>query len=205
MTSPNYTKQYLAQAAKDQKELQHLVPKIPKLNGFIGEWKEEHYWFDGKNRLIKKYVLSNMKDEITFTFNPGGDGSTSFNTERGWRSFDRTGVESSFYWKPWDYKGAEPVDLNEVLKDQLERIAKQRDYFKTAIKIPEIGFTISPDGLAKLKGDLKRIGYRRFMPSGFGTGYTISIKKLRFGNRVSKELEEFIGISPLYVETFDAD
>jgi hypothetical protein len=155
-----YIKQYLVQAAKDLKELQRLVPKIPKLDGFIGEWQEdENYWYAGENRLNQKYVLSNLKDEIKFTFNPGGDGTTSFKVKDGWRTFDRIGVESSFYWKHFNYKGAPKVYLNEVLNEQLERIAKSREYSKTAITIPQIGFSVSPDGLRRLKEAFKKKGW----------------------------------------------
>jgi hypothetical protein len=199
----NYTRRYLVQAAKGLKVLQRFIPEIPKLDGFSGDWKEEHYWYSGEKRINQKYVLSNETAEIKLTFNPGGDGSTSFKVAGGgWRTFDRIGVSASFYWKSFDRKGAPKVDLNEVFKQQLERIAKHREYSKTAITIPQIGHTVSPDGLKRLKEEFKTKGWHSFHPSGFGTGYTVSVKKLRYGERATKELETFIGIAPLYVEKF---
>jgi len=202
-TTDKYIKQYLAQSAKSQKELNRFVKKLPAIDGFIGEWKDDHNWFAGENRVTKNYVLVNIKAEIKFTFMPGGDGSTSFKAGDHWATFDRRGVESSFYWKPLWEKDERP-DIKVILNEQLERIAKHRVYAATAIKVPQISFTVSPENLAKLKVTFKNKGYHRFHPSGFGTGYTVSAKPLRHGSRASKELETFFGV-PLWVETFDAD
>ena len=205
-TTDKYVKKFLADAAKQAKELERIVPKIPKMDGFVGRWVEEKHWYGGENRTSKSYVLENTDMQIKFVFKPGGDGSTSFLVEgRGWLSFDRTGVESSFYWKPWDYKGAPKVNLSEVLTEQLVRIAGRRVYYVSAIKIPQIGHTVSPDSLPKLREQLKKNTHYSFMPSGFGTGYRVSTRRLQFGKRASAELEKFMDVGPLYVETFDAD
>lgn len=181
------------------RELGAIIKSIPKIKGFIGNWIDDPYYG-------KEYVLANKKSEITFTFHQGGDGTTSFKTTDGhWRTFDRRGVESSFYWKPWDYKGAPKVNLKEMLDEQLQRIAASREYFNTAIIVPEIGFSVSPANLEKLKMTFKNAGYHSFHPSGFGVGYTVSAKPLRFGKKASKELMDFFGVAPLYIATFDAD
>jgi hypothetical protein len=198
------TVDYLKMLAKDQKELLAYVKKLPAYDGFKGEWEEDRHFFAGENRVTKNYVLANDAKEVKFTFRPGGSGTTSFNTANGWRTFDRTGVEDSFYWKPLWEKDVRP-EVKVMIDEQMERIAKSRDFAKTAVRIPQIGFTVSPDLLARLKETFKRKGYHAFHPSGFGTGYTVSGKKLRFSNRASKEMEDFFGVAPLYIETFDAD
>jgi hypothetical protein len=191
---------YVKEHAKQVRELEKFIPKIPVLDGFVSDWVEDD------NFKSKSFVMTNEVAAIKLTFRPGGDGTTEFkNAEGHWLSFDRCGVESSFYWKAWDYKGADPVDIEAVVAEQIARVAKSREYYKTAIKVPDVGFTTSPDGMVKLQRQLITSGYVHFHPSGFGTGYTVT-RAPRYGARRAKpELEKFFNLSPLYVETFDAD
>lgn len=205
-TKPNYAEQYLKEMAKQAKELRKFIPTLPTLPGFTGKWEEDSSWFDGESRKFERYVLANATDQIEFHFNLGGGGTTKFKVADGsTRTFDRRGVEDSFYWAAFDYKGAETPVMSEVFAAQLERIAKSRKFFETSVVIPQIGFSTSPEGLAKLKKTLQAKGHQTFTPSGFGTGYTLSGKSMGFGSRATPALEEFLGISPVYVQSMDCD
>lgn len=203
------TDNYLKNMAKEVKELEAAVKKLPALEGFTGTWVDDRFFRPGGE--TKNYVLTSADGTIKFTFLTGGVGRTDFETSAGWRTFDRTGVESSFYWKPWDYKGAEKVDMKKVFADQLRRIAERRDYAKTAVKVPEIGYTVAPGSIPELKARLRKSGSISFTPSGFGTGYCVTRRRpspsaMRYGaKRAGKELEKFFGHSPLFIETMDCD
>ena len=183
--------------AKNLKELERYVAKLKAPANYVGSWKEDH-------RGVKTYTLEDAANEVKFTFRPRGGGETQFNTAKGWRTFDRTGVEDSFYWKVL-YKGDKPKPFDEILKEQLERIVKSREYATSAISIPGIPFTVSPEGLTKLKEDLKTKGSRSFMPSGFGTGYVLYTRRVAHCRVAPKELVDFLGVGPIYITTFDAD
>lgn len=197
----DYAAEYVKQNAKDLKTLEAFIKKLPTFDGFTGEWIDTSYSYNTKS---KEYLLTNKKEEVKFTFHPGGDGTTSFNTARGWLTYDRRGVESSFYWMPL-WEKAEKPDIKIIIAEQLERIAKSRDFSKTALKVPEVGASISPAMLETLKATFKNAGYHSFYPSGFGTGYTVSTKPLRYGKKASSALMDFFGVAPLYIATFDAD
>lgn len=178
--------------------------------GFIANMTEEPWDWQGQ-KTHSVFTLTKPDDTI-IKFDQNGSGHTSFNTEQGWRTFDRRGVEDSFYHVRWDYeKDKSPLDLNAILAEQLKKIEDRRVYFRTAVPVPGLqgGYTVAPDGVAKLKEQLKKIGHITFTPSGFGTGYCITKKPtrgLRYGeSRAKPELEAFLGHSPLYVSTMDCD
>jgi hypothetical protein len=146
---------------------------------------------------------------VEIQFDQHGSGHTRFQTDKGaWLSFDRRGVEDSFYWKPLD-KDTRETDPNKIIAEQLERIAKRQEYYRSAVSIPGIPFTVTPDGIEDLKKRLTKDGSVSFMPSGFGTGYVVTRRKpkvLKYGNkRAAPETEKFFGQAPLYITTFDAD
>ena len=202
-----YREEEAEREARDKAVLEAFAPTIPVPEGFEASWEEQ----DGaRYEKVAVLVLSNPTTEVKFTFRPWGDGTTSFNTPRGWATFDRVGVEPSFYWRDWAIGGAgekslTPEKMAEVFAEQLKRIAEARKYYETAISVPQIGFTTSPERLARDKATLAKGGALTFTPSGFGTGYTVARRPSRFATRAKPELEAFFGFSPLYVSTFDAD
>lgn len=150
------------------------------------------------------YRVANATEDITFWLD--GDGTTNFATAQGRRTFDRRGIEASFYWKPL-YAGDERDPLA-VIPEQLARVAERRAFYENVLKIPGLpsAFVIAPDDLEKLRADLNRGRDRTFTPAGMGTGYTISTKRGRYGRPASKELVEFLAVKrTVYVESFDAD
>lgn len=175
------------------------VKAITTPDGFTAEMIEETRF----KPVMQVYVLKN--DTIEIKFDQSGCGHTRFKVGEGWRTFDRLGVEDSFYHLPlWATHEIPP--LNDIVAEQFERIAKSLAYHKTAVQIPDIPFTTSPEAVGKLKDELKTKGVIRFTPSGFGTGYEVLRKPRSYScTRATAKLETFMGLSPLYVATFDAD
>jgi hypothetical protein len=192
-------KAYAARLERDAKELKKKAPKFPVPEGFCTEWRPNLYG-NGEDFVMKS-------DDIELIFRSGGPGTCKFKVGDSWRTFDRIGVDDSFYWKPWDYKGAPKVDLKEVYSELFARITKSREFAKSAIKVPEIGHSVSPERLVTMKAELNKKGFVSFYPSGFGTGYNVTKKSTRkYGvKRATKALEDFFGVTPLFVESFDCD
>lgn len=202
-TAAQYQAEAKRQELKDKAELNRVSGKLPVPEGFKTTWRVNEFNHD-RNASPDEFVIY-KEDDIEFVFRAGGSGTTKFRVKDGWRTFDRRGVEDSFYWKPWNKHSK--IDFDDLLKRQFERIEQSRKYHETAIKVPDIGFTIAPESLKALKSQLLNKGYITFTPSGFGTGYNIVRRSnRRFGvRRGSTELEKFFGVSPLFIESMDCD
>ena len=133
------------------------------------------------------------------------EGHTYFTTPRGWSSFDRIGVESSF--SPIDWTTDTLRDAGSIIAEQFARIARVREVDLTRIDVPGdlSGWRITPDRKAQVTAQLKAGKLAMFTPSGFGTGYYLSAKPLRHGREVAPTLAAFFGFSTLYIESFDHD
>ena len=192
-----------------EKQFRKHVAQVKLPAGFTAEFKTES-WGQGSSSFVS-YVITKQDDTI-ITFTQHGSGHTEFKTDKGtWLSFDRTGVEDSFYhYDTFSIRGREKkYDLNVLVQEQLERIEKRREYYRSAVSIPGIPFTVAPAGVEDLKKRLAKQGRISFHPSGFGTGYVISKRKppgYQYGGKqASPELEKFLGCSPLYITTMDCD
>lgn len=175
-----------------------LMQTIPVPDGFTAEMSTD----TSSSRPVQRYTIKSADVEIVF--DETGGGHTRFRIGNSWKTFDRRGVEDSFYWlQLFDtHKVKAPAEL---LPEQLLRIEKSRDYFKTAIAVPGLPFNVSPVELLALKAQLAKFGVVTFTPSGFGTGYMVTKKSNRYSKQASLELEKFLEHSPLYFHTFDAD
>ena len=130
------------------------------------------------------------------------DGTVAFNRGDGWRSFDRVGVESSFYWDTTD-----DVSLEDTLAAQIARGVKARDDSRTRHEVPGTTFQLTDERLAELKQQLADFGRCSLTPSGFGTGFTFSTARPR-GAYVTAGTEAqraFFDVDALWVESFDCD
>lgn len=199
-------KQEAARRVKEEKELVKFQPKFPTLDGFVGSWKTDASW-DGKS---KTWVLSNPGLKVEFIFRTGGAGTCKFEVTQGdktwWSSFDRIGVSDSFYWKTWDARSKLCPDLGANMADLLTQVEKTREFHKTSLTVPGIGFSVSPERKAGFPAEFKKHQQVRFHPSGFGTGHCFSIKKFySYAERATPAQEEFFGVSPLWHSTMDCD
>lgn len=187
----------------DKQFTKHVsIVKVPE--GFTSEMTTVKSCWGPNEPTELVFVLKS--DDVKIEFDQNGSGHTHFKTGDGWLCFDRRGIEDSFYHLPL-YEKDTVKDINEIVAKQLVKIGERREYHKTAVKIPDVGYTTSPEGVEKLKAQMKKVGNVSFHPSGFGTGYRVTKKTLqRYGVRRAKpELETFFGVSPLWVESFDAD
>jgi hypothetical protein len=183
-------------------ELKKFAKTAPTPVGWSTLWRE------GRSQ---EFVMINLEKDIELVFYAGGDGTTRFKMEGSpyWRSFDRVGVSSSFYWR--DHTTAKALshgDVKKVVEGELARIKKSKAFLRTALTVPMIGHNISPDALPEYKRALATIGVIRFTPSGFGTGYEIVTRKPKHNygvKRADQKLEDFFGRSPLWVVSFDCD
>ncbi len=173
---------------------------IPK--GFTSEMREEKDWGNVSTTHLIFVVKS---DDIELRFDQSGSGHTDFKIGDSTLTFDRLGVEDSFYHLPFGDWDKVKYDLNAILKEQLSRVAKQRERAETAMAVPDIPFTLAPEELKKYKSRLAKGNQITFMPSGFGTGYQISKVPRRDAKRASSKMEAFFGIDPLFISSFDAD
>ena len=174
------------------------------------EWPDK-IWMSGPS-----LTLRSSEEEIEFIFRFSEfenilsiTGTTRFKSAGVWYSFDRIGVDSSFYLAE-DGDWEEPFEkVNEVLKKQFERIAQSRERLERSKPVPGIGFMLTPERIEKISRTLKAGGTETLMPSGFGTGYQLIGKKVRAGQWgpqiASKALKDFFKVPVLYVQSFDAD
>lgn len=194
-----------AQDAKDMKALallKRLVKKVVPPAGVDAAWStqaEADFTSRGEHWRVRR------GDDIEVRFWLHGDGETRFRAQGTWRTFERRGIESSFYWIGWD---GEIRDIGELVVEQIKRCEERIAYYSTALTIPEVGSTVQPDRLPQLKLTLKKECMLTFPPSGMGTGHIVHTKRPRqtWGvRRATQELEKFFGIEGLWITTFDAD
>lgn len=136
------------------------------------------------------------------------DGHTSFLIGDSWSTFDRYGVEDSFYLKPvgivvrskWDNQ-----DLNVAVAEQMARITERREKLAAAggfISIPDLGFRVVRARLDEMTAALKAGKGTSLSPSGFGRGYFLkaNIGRGYLGQwkRASEELKKFFSVDSLY-------
>jgi hypothetical protein len=186
---------------------EQFIQKMKKLThipeGFILTQEEETFGYSVNSEKWLVFVLKS--DTIEMRFSQTGSGTTNFRKSDGaWLTFDRRGVEASFYHQPL-WKGDKVKSLNAIVKEQIQRVAERLKYYETALEVPTIPFTISPSRKEDLIKQLRTRGSISFMPSGFGTGYTITTRWVRDSRPANKKLEAFFGVGSLYVSTFDAD
>lgn len=165
-------------------------PKVPALK-ITGDGVEILVIMDGTKRPPKKaWAIAS--------------GHTSFDTSKGRMSFDRTGVEDSFY-VDWD----DTLEMvNEKISRQLEKVAASRERLTKAVTVPVLGYNLSPERFEQYKATLKAGKTVSMDPSGFGTGHLLSTKPrlARYGvKKADPKINEFFGVGPLWIEEFDHD
>ena len=171
-------------------------------------------WGHGLNHFeVDNLILEG--DGITITIDLGrdnyslGTGHVSFSTSQGTRTFDRRGVEDSFYiGNPQNYgindELLDPVEAaNKTIKRFIEeKIPASRAKIDQSETLPGTSLLIDDEKRARLAAD----GKLTLTPSGFGTGYVFSKTKTRWGREATNAQKKALGVAgSLYVETFDAD
>ena len=144
----------------------------------------------------EKLPITNTVDDLDC------NGHTVFKGAKGWLSFDRRGIEDSFYLGNY---GESPTDVSRVIQEQLVRIEEAKETSKKMVAIPGFGFSVHQDQLEALKKKLASGQSHSFTPSGFGTGHRVSTKRSRYATKMPAETAKFFGVTALYDETFDHD
>jgi len=132
-------------------------------------------------------------------------GHTNFKSSKGWRSFDRLGVEDSFY-SPYEAKTLKDMtDPSQVIAEQCDRVVKFLEVDARRLDIPGIPYRVTPESRAEYTKQLKQGRSITFTPSGFGTGLRVSTKRSRYSKPMPVETAQFFDCPALFVETFDHD
>lgn len=135
-------------------------------------------------------------------FSVGADGHTTFQKpgSKGMSSFDRTGIEDSFYL---DKKES----ATEKVRGEIERIKSSVRVSKTMVDVPDTGYRVTPTRLEEMKSILRgKMGYVDLHPYGMGTGTRISARKLTPHDKPgSEKLAKALGQKRVYISTFEYD
>lgn len=145
-------------------------------------------------------------------------GHTRFKIASGkWLTFDRSGIEDSFYPTKYvaksesnGYEGSvvvmTPSELHALVLEQIVKAKAFIERHKTMIDVPGLPFRLTPDRLAEHKQALKAGKHVTLLPGGMGTGYDLSTKKTSRYSRVAKpETARFFEVQTLYMDMIDHD
>lgn len=121
-----------------------------------------------------------------------------------------SGEEETFSERQFKRRGIKKADVieqtNQKIKTFIEvKIPEARERLDHSENVPGIPFMVTAERKAEVISRIQSGQAYTFMPSGFGTGYTLSGHQDAYSKRADKETERFFGVSPIYVNTFDAD
>jgi hypothetical protein len=155
-------------------------------------------------------VALNLSDPGTDTWNRDRafegvtvEGHTLFNG----RTFTRVGFDvsscrlSDTSEYPHDY-----ATVKALLDGEWMRCMVAHERTKSAVPVPGLPFTRQPEWFTE-SGAALRAGKRvTLSPHGMGTGYILSKKRTSpFDRRANQQLEQLLGVTPVYVEPYDHD
>jgi hypothetical protein len=191
------------------------VVKGIEIPGFTSEVTSESWAYGGRKETlpVAKFTGDGITIEVKFNqlasqreklhaYDYLASGHTSFTSTQGIRTFDRTGVEDSFYLNPQDGL----VGLKSKIEAQIKRVAESRECIKSQVPIPGLGFLVTEQRKAEVTTLLRAGKSTTFTPSGFGVGYRLHHRqRSRWDNRAKPETERFFDVSPIYLEQMDCD
>lgn len=172
---------------------------------------EGYVWGNQPPKNLPQLVFEGdgINIKINFGDDPNGymlaDGHVTFTSSKGVRTFDRHGVDDSFYidnprknYRADD--GSEAV--NETIRDFIERkVPESRARIDGSTQVPGTSFLASEER----KNELREKGHAMFHPAGFGTGYAFSTTRAPYAQEASQAQKDYFGVSELWYTTFDAD
>lgn len=149
----------------------------------------------GDDRTAEWSMIEGTTD---FTVNTDGTGGS--------RTFDRTGVDSSFHADV----GETPDDVRRTLLEQIARVASSRERLARSTTVPGLpgGWLVTPEQRIEIAKLLRAGKSYSFTPSGFGTGYRLSTDRPGYGRRTGlpAETSTFFGVAgSLFYEPLDCD
>jgi hypothetical protein len=208
--------------------LQPIVDAFQTPDGFIRETgegradRQSHYTEWGGKRTEGRWlrltspsvvIVLNYPDKSTLCHAGSiiADGHTYYldpiNPD-GWYTFDRTGVDDSFYLSApcdWDKDG---LDLTKKVQEQLDRIRERLAKSLAAgprIDIPHTGFSVTQGGKVKITERLLGGQGYSLTPSGFGRGLNLRTRRTSHWDKYRPDLAAFFGVPEVWVSEFDHD
>lgn len=134
-----------------------------------------------------------------------GIGRTEYRADAGahWYSYDRIGVEASFYFK--NKRNLVEVIAGEIVR-ACEGIVRAR---VPRTPVPGLGWSLTAERRQQLTQQLHFAGWIELRPSGFGTGYRISTRRpsrdTRYDPQPHADLAAYFGASCVFLRTIDCD
>lgn len=195
-----------------------IMRGIKTPEGFEREERTETWQWGAGSKPVTYPVLRLFSPdvEIEVHFSGGRDsyelasGHVTFDTAMGRRTFDRTGVEDSFYVNnpakvTWVNEVDPIAEANEEIRRVIEeRIPEARERLARSEAVPTIPFTVTPEVKQRITEELLAGRRHSFVPSGFGTGYTLTAHREPY-SKPNAELALFFGVAEVWVSEFDAD
>lgn len=180
------------------------IKSITVPQGFVASMEDDR-WYGNPEYDPHTQVFVLKSDSIELRFDQSGCGHTLFTHKGSQLCFDRRGIEDSFYHLPM-LDGDDVPDVNAIVTEQIERVAEYLKIADDFIQVPDLPFTVTPKRLAELKTRLRNNNSITFRPSGFGIGYVLARHRTdRNDKRSTSKTEDFFGVGPLFISTFDAD
>ena len=197
---------------------QEMMANITTPAGFTrteGTWPG-YVWGNQPPKNLPQLTLEG--DGITIQINFGddkegymlADGHVSFTSEQGTRTFDRRGVDDSFYIDNprKQFSLEDPTrDTNATIQDFIDRkVPEARARIAGSEQVPGLNGRLATKAQ---KQQLLDKGTLDLYPSGFGTGYHF-MTSAAWANQPgvregSEEQKRFFGVKNLWVSTFDCD
>jgi len=147
-------------------------------------------------------IFFEEREEKLSSYTYVASGHTTFKTTKGDYSFDRRGVDDSFYLKLTDG----PEEFLATFREQLKKIEATRARHANAVTVPGFSALVSPEQKTEIIEKLRSGKAHEFRPAGFGTGYKLSLRQhSRWDKRAKPETEAFFGVSPIFIEETDCD
>jgi hypothetical protein len=186
--------------------IKKFLNALPAPDGFTKEIYREKIGWHKKSitRPAVRFCTNDVEIQIIMgdmDSGSAGDGHTFFDTVKGRKTFDRTGVEDSFYIEAEDTLAAASAKVQE----QINRIAESRARLTRSVTVPHYGYNLTLERLAEHQLTLRKGGRVQLAPAGFGTGHTFSMRPSRWAHPCRNDVNNFFGIGMLFVETFDHD
>jgi len=181
--------------------------RIPAVGGEYELWNEYSY---------PKLVIASDTVQVEFlvTFYQGKmevTGTTNYKEGDGWYTFDRRGIENSFYMQEGLEGWQDPEsDIRKggqaMLEAQIERAEKAIQRLTGMLTVPHFGHRISEEKRSEIAKKLKAGKSHMFTPGGFGTAWEVSTRQNRWAERVPVEVAKFFGVeTQLYKLAHDYD
>ncbi len=172
----------------------------------FGQWERETQVLLFTQEGVKIEVVFHSVTAEADEFDFPASGHVTFTTSQGSFSFDRIGVEDSFYVTGLDT----PESVSKKLVEQVKRIEETKNRHARSETVPTLGFVVTPERKSKMIADLKAGKPISFMPSGFGTGYRLwpgsAGKKVpRWSKPAPVSLCKFFDARLLFIEEVECD